>query len=67
MNELNQLTVSCGQTLQKVFVLGPDKKAAGQIPSSITLERDSRLDVVLVILPGAECDIPLSVRLAGEG
>ena len=67
MNELNQLTVSCGQTLQKVYVLGPDMKAAGQIPSSITLERDSRLDVVLVILPGAECDIPLSVRLAGEG
>ena len=67
MNELNQLTVSCGQTLQKVFVLGPDTKAAGQIPSAITLERDSRLDVVLVILPGAECDIPLSVRLAGEG
>ena len=67
MNELNQMTVRTGQTLEKVFVLGPHMDAIGQIPSSVVLETDSRLDMVLVILPGAECDISLSLRLIGEG
>lgn len=67
MNELNQMTVRAGQTLEKVFVLGPHMDAIGQIPSSVVLETDSRLDMVLVILPGAECDISLSLRLIGEG
>ena len=37
------------------------------IPQNIVLERDARLNMVLLVLPGVSCDIKLDVRLSGEG
>lgn len=33
----------------------------------IVVERDARVDMVLLVMPGVSCDVKLDVRLAGEG
>lgn len=37
------------------------------IPQNIVVERDAKLDMVLLVMPGVSCDVKLDVRLAGEG
>ena len=37
------------------------------ISQHIVVERDAKVDVVLLVMPGTSCDIRLDVRLAGEG
>ena len=37
------------------------------IPQNIVVESDARLDMVLLVMPGVNCDIKLDVKLAGEG
>ena len=38
-----------------------------QIPQNIVVERDARVDSVVLVFPGVSADIKLDVRLAGEG
>lgn len=43
---------------------------AGQwtcIPQSIVVERDAKVNIVVLVLPGVNCDIKMDVRLVGEG
>ena len=43
---------------------------AGQctcIPQSIVVERDARVDIVVLVFPGVSTDLKLDVRLVGEG
>ena len=37
------------------------------IPQNIVVESDARLDMVLLVMPGVNCDIKLDVKLVGEG
>jgi Fe-S cluster assembly protein SufD len=37
------------------------------IPQNIVVERDAKLDMVLLVMPGVNCDIKLDVKLVGEG
>jgi Fe-S cluster assembly protein SufD len=37
------------------------------IPQNIVVERDAKLDMVLLVMPGVNCDVKLDVKLAGEG
>ena len=37
------------------------------IPQHIVVERDACIDMVLLVMPGVNCDIKLDVKLAGEG
>ena len=37
------------------------------IPQNIVVERDAKLDLIVLVLPGVSCDIKLDVKLAGEG
>ena len=37
------------------------------IPQNIIVERDAKLDMVLLVMPGVSCDVKLDVKLAGEG
>ena len=44
--------------------------SAGQctcIPQSIVVERDAKVDVVVLIMPGTDCDVKMDVHLVGEG
>lgn len=37
------------------------------IPQSIVVERDAKVEIVVLIMPGVSCDVKMDVRLAGEG
>ena len=37
------------------------------IPQNIVVERDAKLDLIVLVLPGVSCDVKLDVKLAGEG
>ena len=37
------------------------------IPQTIVVEKDARVDVVLVVFPDVDCDIRMDVHLVGEG
>ena len=37
------------------------------IPKKIVLERDSKVDIVMIVMPGVSCDVKLDVILKGEG
>ena len=37
------------------------------IPKRIVLERDSKVDIVMIVMPGVSCDVKLDVTLKGEG
>lgn len=40
---------------------------ADSIPQSVVVERDAKVEIIIVVMPGMNCDIKLDVRLAGEG
>ena len=37
------------------------------IPQTIVVERDAKVDIVILVMPDVSCDIKLDVTLAGEG
>ena len=59
------MVVEANSTLYKVYVL--DGSSADVPAPKIELERDARADVVVVVLPGVDCDLNMQVRLKGEG
>ena len=42
-------------------------KCSCEVPESIVVERDARVDVVVLIMPGVSEDLRLNVELVGEG
>lgn len=59
---MNELYVKANETVRKVYVL-PDVS----LPESIVVERDAKVEVVVLAMPGVSCDLKMDVRLAGEG
>lgn len=59
---MNGLYVKANETVRKVYVL-PD----ASLPESIVVERDAKVEVVVLAMPGVSCDLKMNVRLAGEG
>ena len=37
------------------------------IPQNIVVERDAKVDIVVLIMPGTDCDVRMDVHLVGEG
>lgn len=73
-NETNvreSVRVPENESLRRVVVLGGGRPGweaeLDAFPKEIVLGRGSRADIVIVVLPGASCNFPLRVRLAGEG
>ena len=65
---MNDMIIKGNTSLQKVYVLdGQASMGCENIPQRIVLERDAKVDVVVIVMPGASCDIKLDVTLAGEG
>lgn len=64
------LDSSCGDTAGQ-SELAPQETGEMQvqagIPQHIVVERNSKADVVILIMPGVSCDIKLDVSLVGEG
>ena len=59
---MNELYVKANETVRKVYVL-PDVS----LPESIVVERDAKVEVVVLAMPGVSCDLKMDVRLTGEG
>ena len=61
---MNELYVKAGAIVRKVYVL--DREPDG-VPQNIVVERDARVEVIVLAMPGVSCDLKMDVRLAGEG
>ena len=59
---MNELYVKANEIVRKVYVL-PD----ASLPENIVVERDAKVEVVVLAMPGVSCDLKVDVRLAGEG
>ena len=76
---MNALIIKKGSTVYKLYVLHHQQPGmsspqsslsvndADSIPQSVVVERDAKVEIIIVVMPGMNCDIKLDVRLAGEG
>ena len=71
---MEMLNVSTGEYISRVYIYdGLDSSCddvagqSGLAPQNIVVERNSKADVVILIMPGVSCDIKLDVTLKGEG
>ena len=63
--------INAGEVVHKVYVDGGMSSAQSStlttVPRNIVVEKDGRVDVVVLILPGVSCDLHMNVELKGEG
>lgn len=62
--------ITRGDKVHRVYVLGgmsSPQSSTTTIPQHIVVERDARVDVVVLVFPGISADVKLDVRLVGEG
>lgn len=52
------------EDMHKVYILNGH---TDEIPQRIVVERDARVDIVVLVLPGVSADVKLDVQLVGEG
>ena len=66
---MEDLFVSVGNSIHRVYVLDGQRTfcSDGQVAQTIVVEKDAKVDIVILIMPGVSCDIKLDVTLAGEG
>ena len=70
---MENLVVSINDSIHRVYVLdgggtsSPQLSLSDQMTQTIVVEKDAKADIVILIMPGASCDIRLDVTLAGEG
>ena len=76
---MNALIIEKGSTVYRLYVLHHQQPGmsspqsslsvndADSIPQSVVVERDAKVEIIIVVMPGMNCDIKLDVRLAGEG
>ena len=56
--------------MHRVYVLGgmsSPQSSTTTIPQNIVVEKDARVDVVVLVFPGVSADVKLDVHLIGEG
>ncbi|MBO7192100.1 MAG: SufD family Fe-S cluster assembly protein [Bacteroidales bacterium] len=59
---MNELCVKANDVVRKVYVL-----TDATFPESIVVERDAKVEIVVLVMLGVSCDLKMDVRLAGEG
>ena len=65
---MEELIVTGCSRLHRIYVLdGHGTADAMTVPQHIVVERDARMDIVVLVFPGVSADIKLDVRLVGEG
>ena len=70
---MENLVVSINDSIHRVYVLdgggksSPQLSLSDQMTQTIVVEKDAKADIVILMMPGASCDIKLDVTLAGEG
>ena len=70
---MEEMLIRTGEVVHELFVYGgdvqsPQSESHGrELPRTIVVERGASVNVVVLVMPGASCDINLDVTLAGEG
>lgn len=71
---MEKLTVTCCSKVHRIYVLGgrgtccsDPQSSTTTIPQHIVVEKDAKVDVVVLVMPGTDCDIRMDVHLVGEG
>ena len=70
---MGDLLIRKGEVVNKLYVYDgrltccSDASLTDAMPQNVVVERDARLDMVVLIMPGVSCDLKLDVTLAGEG
>ena len=75
---MGEMHITRGDKVHRVYVLdgmsSPQSshydhsvEYVDQIPQNIVVERDARVDVVVLVFPGVSADVKLDVHLVGEG
>ena len=65
---MEKLIVKSNDIVHKIYV--HSGHSAGQcacIPQDIVVERDAKVEIVVLIMPGVSCDLKMNVTLVGEG
>ena len=71
---MEMLNVNTGEYISRVYIYDASVSScddsaglSGLAPKKIVLERDSKVDIVMIVMPGVSCDVKLDVTLKGEG
>ena len=65
---MENLLITGGEVVRKVYVYGGQGASTlTTVPRNIVVEKDGRVDVVVLVLPGVSCDLHMNVELKGEG
>ena len=63
---MNDLVIKSGQSSYNVYLLKAGSEESA-VPQSVVVERDASAEIVVIVMPGVDCDVRISVELAGEG
>ena len=71
---MEKMIVKSNDIVRDVYVLNgrsgccsDDPLVPEAIPHKIVVERDAKVEIVILIMPGMSCDLKMDVTLAGEG
>ena len=70
---MGDLLIRKGEVVNKLYVYDgrltccSDASLTDAMPQKVVVERDARVNMVVLIMPGVSCDLKLDVTLAGEG
>ena len=63
---MNDLVIKSGQSSYGVYLLN-DSSAESSVPQTVIVEKDAAVNIVVVVMPGVDCDVRMNVELVGEG
>ena len=70
---MGDLLIRKGEVVNKLYVYDgrpiccSDASLTDAMPQNVVVERDAKVDMVVLIMPGVSCDLKLDVSLVGEG
>lgn len=63
---MNDLVIKSGQSSYRVYLLSGGS-AESSVPQSVVVERSASVNIVVIVMPGVDCDVRMNVELVGEG
>ena len=63
---MSDLVIKSGQSSYQIYLLDGSQMEFS-VPQSVVVERDATVNVVVIVMPGVDCDVRMNVELVGEG
>lgn len=73
---MEEILVNRGDSVYKLYIIGvlghtlsgvDTSSPQSEVPQHIVVERDAKVDIVVLVMPGVSADIRMDVELVGEG